>query len=261
MKVELIYFDGCPNIADARATLIKALVELRQSVKWVEWNQNDKNCPKEYTQYGSPTILIEGKDIAPIKFTQQGNCCRVYQSKENKLEGFPSLEAIQKAISEKVNDNCRLVDNDQNSERPKWIAFITAVPSIFIALLPKLTCPICWPAYTALLAALGLNFANYTPYLPIIISVLLIISLVSIGYKARSRHGYSPFWLGVVASLSIIAGQFIWYSQALFFSGSILLISAAIWNAWPNKKSCCQTRAKSFSKTNQETYYEHKTSN
>ena len=255
MKVELIYFDGCPNIADARAVLIKALVELKQPVKWVEWNKNDKNCPQKYTQYGSPTILIDEEDIIPMEVTHEGDCCRLYQNKDSTLAGVPSLEIIKKAIAEKAG-------NEQiASERPKWIAFLTAVPSIFIALLPKLTCPMCWPAYTALLAALGLNFANYTPYLPVIIALLLIISLISIGYKAKTRRGYNPLWLGVIASLCIISGQFIWYSQALFFTGSILLISAAIWNAWPNKKSCCQTRHTPFDQTTQENYYEHKTSN
>ena len=79
MKVELIYFDGCPNITEVRATLTKAMVEIQVPVKWTEWNQNDKDCPKDYSQYGSPTVLIDGTDVVPTKIKQQGDCCRIYK--------------------------------------------------------------------------------------------------------------------------------------------------------------------------------------
>lgn len=238
MKVELIYFDGCPNINDTRALLVKALVKLKQPVKWIEWNSNDEQCPREYASLGSPTVLIDGLDVAPPQFDSQGDCCRIYMDEQsNQVTGNPGLIAIIKAIENATNQ--LKINMPSTTIRPKWIAFLSAIPSIFIALLPKLTCPMCWPAYTAVLSALGINFVNYTPYLPLVITTLLAISLSSIAYKAPTRHGYKPFWIGVVASVGVLLGQFALKSTSLFFTSSLLLITAAIWNALPNNKKSC----------------------
>ena len=247
MKVELIYFDGCPNIADTRALLVKAFVKLKLPITWTEWNQNDEDCPQELSQFGSPTVLVNGVDVLPLESVQQGDCCRVYFDEDSrKSSGTPTLNMLTTAME----DATQKIQIDINeSTKPKWIAFFAAIPSVLIAFLPKLTCPMCWPSYTALLTSFGINFANYTPYLPVIIVSLLMVSLISIGYKAKSRRGYNPLWLGVVASLGIITGQIIWDSKIVFFSGSTLLIIAAIWNAWPNKKACCQTKVKSCCST------------
>lgn len=39
-----------------------------------------------------------------------------------------------------------------------WRRAATVAPGIGVSLLPKLICPLCWPAYAGLLSALGLSF-------------------------------------------------------------------------------------------------------
>jgi hypothetical protein len=241
MRVELVYFEGCPNITSTRALLIEALVKLGLPVKWNEWNRNDLDCSTEYINYGSPTVLIDGIDIVPLKQEEQGDCCRIYLNEDNKSSnGTPALSTIINAMENATN---QLKSTKEHIIRPRWIAFFSAIPSVFIALLPKLTCPISWPAYTALLSSFGINFVNYTPYLPIIMITLLMISLVSIGYRAETRRGYRPLWLAIMGSIGIVLGKLIFDISTLFFISSILLITAAIWNAWPSKNNSCQSKS------------------
>jgi hypothetical protein len=39
-----------------------------------------------------------------------------------------------------------------------WKQGLLATPGIGVPLLPKLMCPLCWPAYAGLLSTLGLGF-------------------------------------------------------------------------------------------------------
>lgn len=59
-----------------------------------------------------------------------------------------------------------------------------------LALLPKLTCPVCWPAYTALLSSVGINFVDY-PYLLPTLTTFLAIALWALSYRAATRRGDS----------------------------------------------------------------------
>ncbi len=110
---------------------------------------------------------------------------------------------------------------------------IAALPSVGVALLPKLTCPVCWPAYTALLSSAGISFVNYTPYLLPTVAILFAITLWALAFRARARRGYGPFWLGLLGGLSVLVGKFIFDSDPALFLGGGLLIGASLWNIWP----------------------------
>ncbi|MBI1215482.1 MAG: hypothetical protein GC185_06665 [Alphaproteobacteria bacterium] len=92
MKTELIYFEGCPNAAFARENLRKAL-DAGDGAEWTEWEQSDENAPDYVRQYGSPTILVDGKDIAggPSDCCA-AHSCRLYEG------GVPSVDMIRKAL-------------------------------------------------------------------------------------------------------------------------------------------------------------------
>lgn len=120
----------------------------------------------------------------------------------------------------------------------KWIM---AVPSFFVAgvaALPVLTCPLCWPLYAGLLSALGLGFVDYTPYLFPVTSVLLLISLIPLGWKAKSRRGYLPLAGGLAATTLILSGKFYLEATWIFYAGIALLLLASVWNLWPKSKAC-----------------------
>jgi hypothetical protein len=119
---------------------------------------------------------------------------------------------------------------------PKGLGFAT-LPSVGVALLPKLTCPVCWPAYTALLSSVGINFVDYTPYLVPTAALFLAIALSALAYRAAARRGYGPFWLGVLGALGILAGRFVFESQPGLYLGAGLLVGASVWNIWPRRRT------------------------
>jgi mercuric ion transport protein len=114
------------------------------------------------------------------------------------------------------------------------------IPSIGVALLPKLTCPMCWPAYAAIASTLGLGFLVRAQYLFAITLAFLLVAIAALSFRARQRHGYWPALLGVGGSIFILVGKFSLDSTLALYCGVGMLMGASVWNAWPQKKpSCC----------------------
>ena len=63
-RVELVFFEGCPHVAEARRRLRSALSQAGIPPHWDEWDTGKAGTPKSYLKFGSPTILIDGKDIS-----------------------------------------------------------------------------------------------------------------------------------------------------------------------------------------------------
>lgn len=119
----------------------------------------------------------------------------------------------------------------------KNIKFNSALlPTVGVALLPKLTCPACWPAYAGLLSSLGIGFVDYTPYLVPFTLAFLAISLGTLVYRAKSRHGYGPLALGLVAGAVLMIGKFVYDSDAAMYIGLAILVVASLWNTWPKSQ-------------------------
>lgn len=119
----------------------------------------------------------------------------------------------------------------------RWRSVFMTFPAVGAALLPKLACPACWPAYSALLGAVGLGFVNYTPYLQQLTAGFLLLALASLGFHARRRRRYGPFGLGLLAAAVIMAGKFRIGSDAVTYAGVVLLVGASLWNARPRRET------------------------
>jgi len=223
--IEFIFDTDCPNITATRENLGAALRRAGMAVRWTEWNRADAKTPAYVQGYGSPTVLIDGRDVAGIEPTDAPSC-RIYSSESGKQRGVLSVEMILKALQRKSV-------NERTTGRGSVVA---ALPAISVAMLPKLTCAACWPAYAALLGAMGVNFVDYTPYLLPTIAVLLLATLGFIGWRANRRRGYLPLSLGTVASAIILVGKFGFDSDAAAYVGGALLIAASVWNAWPRRQ-------------------------
>ncbi len=124
---------------------------------------------------------------------------------------------------------------------------LTALPGIGAALLPNASCPACWPIYAGILSSLGLGFLMTGPYFYLFIGILLSISLFSLAYKAKTRRGYLPFWMGLLSAVIIIAGKQYALSDYVFYSGAILLIMASIWNNIPKKRGSSTSQSETIS--------------
>lgn len=113
---------------------------------------------------------------------------------------------------------------------------LPALPGIGASLLPKLTCPVCWPAYAGLLSSVGLGFLMSARYLFAFMTGLLLMSVGALAFRASERHGYGPSVFGLVASAIVLLGKFSLESRVTVYTGLGLLIAASIWNSWPRQQ-------------------------
>ena len=115
----------------------------------------------------------------------------------------------------------------------RWRETVTTLPGVGVSLLPKAVCPICSPAYAALLSSVGLGFLGSTRYLLPVTLTFLIAAVGSLFFRAASRRGLGPFWLGTVAAIGVLFGKFWFDSAPATYVGIGLLITASVWNAIP----------------------------
>jgi glutaredoxin len=92
MKIHLLHFQGCPNVDAARAALRDALAAEKLDVAIEEVDVEDEAAPVWARGWGSPTILIDGQDVAGQQ-PSGSSCCRLYQ------DGAPSVEVIRARIA------------------------------------------------------------------------------------------------------------------------------------------------------------------
>ena len=113
---------------------------------------------------------------------------------------------------------------------------IAPVASIFSSAL-AIVCPLCIPAFGALLASLGLGFALKFEVIKGILIFFLAAAVVSLGWSLRSHRKNRIFLLGLAGAVLIYAGRHIWFSVSLMVTGAVMLIGASVWNLWA--KSVC----------------------
>jgi mercuric ion transport protein len=98
MKVEIVCDPDCPNVPEARAQLLRAFAEAGISPGWIEWNRNSAAAPIYARAFGSPTVLVNGQDVAEQTSTSGNACCRLYPDPSGTLRGAPSVERIVVAL-------------------------------------------------------------------------------------------------------------------------------------------------------------------
>ena len=229
-KVEFIYDADCPNIEATRKNLLHAFSQTDLSSRWQEWDRALPESPVRVRGYGSPSILVDGLDVAEMKPSNGANCCRIYTDGEGRLTGFPTVEMIAAKLSETKTPSVSW------SDKGRWHSVIAAMHAIATTLLPKLTCPACWPAYAGILSAIGLGFVDYTPYLFPLTSAFLALAVFSLGYRAKKRRGYRPLIVGIIAAMVVSIGKFAFTSDAAMYGGIALLMAGSLWNSWPQKE-------------------------
>ena len=217
MKVELIYDADCPNVATARSLLIKAFTRAGVSARWREWERSAPESPEYARRYGSPTILVDGRDTTGGAPGAENAACRIYNDGDGKLSRTPPLDAVCLAL---------LGASTSKPATTRWKAIVASSPAVGVALLPKLTCPLCFPAYAAILGALGLEFIDYTPYLLPLTAVFLVVAVAVLALQARRTGNAYPLFLGIAALALVLAGKFHFESDWLTTGGIIALVAA-----------------------------------
>ncbi len=117
-----------------------------------------------------------------------------------------------------------------------WKRALLSLPGIGLSALPKLACPVCWPAYAGLLSSVGLGFLISAAYLLPLTIAFLTLALAALAFRARKRRGLGPFLIGLVAAMGILLGKFVWESNVTVYRGVGMLVVASVWNAWARRE-------------------------
>ena len=226
MLVELIYQADCPNVRRTRQNLLEALARSGAPARWTEWDSTGPGAPAYARHFASPTILVNGRDVAADNGVDSGAACRLYIGLQGSISGAPSVELIAAALARWAPDK----------PIPAWRRGLAVAPGVGVAFLPKLACPACWPAYAALVSSLGLGFLLTTRYLLGVSLVFLSLALASIALAGRRSRRYLPLWLGIAASAAILAAKFALESHVLLYTGTAGIMGAGLWSNWPRRK-------------------------
>lgn len=236
-QVELIYDSDCPNIRDARKALLEGFARAGLEPSWTEWDRKSPESPAHALRYGSPTVLVDGRDVAvDIIEEPSADSCRVYDHGPGGLKGVPPVSRIAAALGHATQP-----DGYPNNER-HWWRFSASLPAVGAAFLPVGFCPACWPAYAGVLGALGLGFLLDRTYLLPLTTALFGLALLALAFRAKSRRGYGPFVLGVLSAGLMLAFKFAYVLAPLAYAGLAGFLAASLWNAWPkqeNKAGSC----------------------
>ena len=91
-RVDVIYFRDCPHVDAARANLARAFAMVGLPPSWDEHDLGSPSLPADLRRYGSPTILVDGRDVVQEEQSDSISC-RVYNG-----DGVPSVACIAQAI-------------------------------------------------------------------------------------------------------------------------------------------------------------------
>jgi hypothetical protein len=98
-KIDILYFEGCPNSAPTRALVEQVLAEegLTADVRMVAINDLETAQARRF--FGSPTVQVNSVDIEPARRadTNYAMACRVYPTPEGS-SGIPPAEMICAAL-------------------------------------------------------------------------------------------------------------------------------------------------------------------
>jgi hypothetical protein len=101
MKIEVLYFDGCPNHKRAVERVQQLLSKEGVSAELLEVNVSDASIAQELRFLGSPSVRVNGLDVEPEARTARdyGMMCRTY-AVNGRREGLPSRDILRRAIRE-----------------------------------------------------------------------------------------------------------------------------------------------------------------
>ena len=229
MRIEVLYFDGCPNHKPAVARVQELLREEGVSAEVLEVNVSDASIAQEVGFLGSPSVRVNGLDVEPEARTarEYGMMCRTY-SVDGRREGLPSREILRQAIRE-ANSGINNSDSGQPASNKSKGPTLFAAGSIFAAIIASFCCilPIVFALTGFSILGASALFDAWRPYL-----LGLTFGLLGLGfyfaYRPRreqcapgsacaipttTRSGRLMLWLATAAV--VLFAAFPYYSGAV----------------------------------------------
>ena len=99
MRVELLWWEGCPSHTEALSALQEILRDehIEADVELVEVENDEQARAQRFT--GSPTIRIDGEDaISSEDGEPYSLTCRVYRTRDGRVSATPDPDDLRDAI-------------------------------------------------------------------------------------------------------------------------------------------------------------------
>ncbi len=229
MKIEVLYFDGCPNHKPAVERVQQLLREEGVSAEVLEVNVSDASIAQRVGFLGSPSVRVNGLDVEPEARTarEYGLMCRTY-SVDGRREGLPSREILRQAMRE-ANSGINDSDSGQPPSNKSKSSTLFAAGSIFAAIIASFCCilPIVFALTGFSILGASALFDAWRPYL-----LGLTFGLLGLGFyfayrprreqcapgsacaiPAANRSGRLTLWLATAAV--VLFAAFPYYSGAV----------------------------------------------
>jgi len=100
VRVELLFWDGCPSHPEALALLQQVLAE-RGLETAVELREVHNDAEAEDLRFpGSPTIRVDGRDVDPVGAeARPALTCRIYYLPDGRVSPIPSRQQLEEALT------------------------------------------------------------------------------------------------------------------------------------------------------------------
>jgi hypothetical protein len=100
VKIEVLYWDGCPSHPEALELLQTVLAE-RDLTATIELREVRTDEEAQALRFpGSPTILVDGRDVdAAGAEARPGLTCRIYHLSDGRPSPIPSREQLEEALT------------------------------------------------------------------------------------------------------------------------------------------------------------------
>jgi hypothetical protein len=99
VKVELLWWDGCPSYPETLEDLKRVLTEegVQAEVELVEVESDEQALAERFP--GSPTIRLDGVDALPAAEAEPFSLtCRVYRLRDGRISATPDPEDLREAV-------------------------------------------------------------------------------------------------------------------------------------------------------------------
>jgi hypothetical protein len=102
-RVELLWWEGCPSTEKARDLLAEAMESHGLDPSRIEMREIETDEDAERERFvGSPTIRVDGVEVAPEPDEPVGLTCRVYRTRDGRTSPVPDPQDIDEALKEAV---------------------------------------------------------------------------------------------------------------------------------------------------------------
>ena len=99
MRVELVFWEGCPSYVKALSELRTSLIEAGLDPDGVIVREIETEDDAGLQQFvGSPTIRIDGVDVQPLPDEPTGLTCRVYHRRDGRVSPTPDPADVRDAL-------------------------------------------------------------------------------------------------------------------------------------------------------------------